>query len=82
MCSMAHTQVSEEAPAEGSIQPSITSLSLLAQLHVWSTCEFAMRLPPGFGGLSILTSLSFCTVGHQLSTQHHPVRVSFILHQR
>ena len=72
MCAMAHTQVSEEAPAYGSIQPSITNLLRLAQLHVWGSPQFAMRLPPGFGGLSAITSLILCTVGHQLSTQRYP----------
>ena len=63
-------QVSEQAPANGSIQTSITNMPRLAQLHVWGSPQFAMSLPPGFGGLSAITSLILCTVGHPLSNAY------------
>jgi hypothetical protein len=53
------------------MQPSITNLRRLAQLQVVGVQWAAIHggLPPGFGDLSALTSLTLCKVRQQYPTQ-------------
>jgi hypothetical protein len=68
-CMVAHTQVSEQEPANGSILSSATLLLRLVHLHVCSSPRVvATSLLPGFGGLCALTCLIFCKVSQFLST--------------
>ena len=64
------TQIAGVEPDNGSIQPSVTRLHRLARLRVagslgGNVCE----VPPGFGGLSGLTSLRFSMVGDKTVQQ-------------
>ena len=50
------------------VHPSITKLHRLAQLRVGENYDAEMcQFPPGFGGLSALTSLTLCKVRNMLS---------------
>jgi hypothetical protein len=56
-------QVSKSAPADQSLQPSISKLLCLAQLRVGGHIDVGRcYFPPEFGSLSALTSLTLFTV--------------------